>query len=71
MIRQPIAEAATYLLRRWKISATIVFVLALGISSTVAVFAAADALLIKKLPIREPDRLLFLQWGIVDRKSVV
>jgi predicted permease len=64
MIKQ-IAEAATYLLRRWKMSATIVFVLALGISCTAAIFAAADALLMKKLPIRDPDRLLFLQWSTV------
>ncbi len=41
---------------------TVVFTLALGIGLSVAVFTVAEALLLRKLPFRDQDRLVVL-WG--------
>ena len=37
-------------------------ILALGIGRSIAVFTAADALLLRRLPVRDQDRLVVL-WG--------
>ena len=49
---------------------TAVLTLALGIGLSVAVFTVAEALLLRKLPVREQDRLVVL-WGEPADRSVV
>src|ERR1043166_8237172 len=44
-------------------TATVVLTLALGIGLSVAVFTVAEALLLRRLPFREPGRLVVL-WGL-------
>src|SRR5216117_3242319 len=43
-------------------AATAILTLALGIGLSTAVFTVADALLLRKLPVRDQDRLITL-WG--------
>jgi predicted permease len=52
-------------------TAVAVLSLALGIGANTALFSAADALLMSKLPVREPDRLVLFDWqaGITFRNS--
>ena len=49
-------------IRQWArtpvITAVVVLSLALGIGANTAIFSLIDSLLIKSLPVREPDRLV-------------
>jgi predicted permease len=47
--------------RGW--TAVVVLLLALGIGANAAFFGATDALLISKLPVRDPDSLVRLRWA--------
>jgi predicted permease len=52
-------------------TAVAVLSLALGIGANTALFSVADALLMRTLPVKEPDRLVLLEWqaGIAFRNS--
>jgi hypothetical protein len=41
---------------------TAVFSLALGIGANTALFSMVDTVLLKKLPVRNPDELILFQW---------
>jgi hypothetical protein len=43
-------------------TATVVLSLALGIGASAAVFSLADTVLLRKLPVRNPDQLVILRW---------
>src|SRR5262249_31441950 len=47
--------------RGW--TAIVVLLLALGIGANAAFFSATDAILIAKLPVRDPDSLVRLRWA--------
>src|SRR5689334_13514900 len=46
------------LLRRKAFAAVAVFTLALGIAATTATFTVVDAVLLRKLPVADPDRVV-------------
>ncbi len=50
------------LLRNRGFALTAILTLALGIAATSTIFSVVDTVLLKPLPFREPDRLLFI-WG--------
>lgn len=57
------------LARAPRFAATVIAILALGIGLSTAVFTIADALLLRKLPVRDQSRLITL-WGATRRHTV-
>jgi predicted permease len=45
------------------VTAVAILSLALGIGANTAIFTVLDALLLKSLPIKDPERVLFLSWS--------
>src|SRR6476469_11178111 len=62
MIRD-IRHAARMLLQAKGWTAVVVVSLALGIGANTALFSAINGLLIRKLPVRDPDSLVRLKWS--------
>ncbi len=60
MTRLPFAVAARSLMRAPEFALTAILTLALGIGLSTAVFTVADALLIRRLPVGDQDRLVVL-----------
>lgn len=60
-LQRDIAYAFRMLVQRPGFTFAIVLVMGLGIGSTTGVFGLLDALVLKSLPVREPDRLVFLE----------
>jgi len=50
------------------LSATVVLILAVAIGAVTAIFSIAHAVLIRPLPVAEPDRVMLL-WGRDDARS--
>ena len=57
-VRQDIAYALRTMRRNPLATAVIVLTLAIGIGASTAVFTLVDAVLVRKLPYRDPDRLV-------------
>src|SRR6185295_14566544 len=45
------------------VTAVAILSLALGIGANTAIFTVLDALLLKSLPVKDPERVLFLSWS--------
>ncbi|HEU5481416.1 MAG TPA: ABC transporter permease, partial [Candidatus Tumulicola sp.] len=57
------------LARAPRFSATVIAILALGIGLSTAVFTVADALVLRRLPVRDQSRLVEL-WGEAHGRSI-
>ena len=55
--------AARLLSRNLGFTLTIVVVLALGIGANIAIFNVIDAVMLKKLPVKDPQQLVMLRWS--------
>jgi predicted permease len=59
---QDVRYGARMLRRSPMFTAVAVLSLAVGMGAAAAVFSLADAVLIRKLPVKDPDRLFVLEW---------
>ena len=55
--------------RHPSLAAVVVVSLALGIGANTAIFSVLDAVLLARLPVRDPDRLVLLTWTAADWPS--
>ena len=71
---EDLVRDATYgfrtLLRRRGFAATAMLSLALGIGANTGIFSLVDQLLLRVLPVREPDRLVLVEWRGASVPSV-
>src|SRR5918994_283552 len=58
-----IRHAVRVLLHAKGWTAVVLLSLALGIGANTAIFSAVNGLLIKEVPVRDPDTLVRLRWG--------
>ena len=58
-VRKDIAYALRTLRRNPVFSAAVILVTALGIAATTSVYGLVDALILKPLPVRDPERLVY------------
>ncbi len=63
-LAQDVRYAARTLRREWGFAAFAVIIIALGIGASATVFSVASALLVRPLPFREPERLVWVANGI-------
>ena len=54
--------SARSLRRSWSFTATTVLSLALGIGATTAIYSFVDQVILRPLPVREPERLVLIDW---------
>lgn len=59
-LRLDLRLAARLLAKHWRFSALAVLVLALATGANTALFSVANAVLLKPLPVRQPDRLVWI-----------
>ena len=65
-IRQDVRHGARSLRRTPGFTAAAAITLALGIGANTAIFSVVDAVLLKTVPVRDPDQLYFLAHGISE-----
>ena len=58
---QDLRYGARMLMKQKSITAIAVLSLALGIGANTALFSVVDAMLLKRLPVKEPERLVLFQ----------
>jgi len=61
-VRQDLVYAFRQLRRQPALSTAIVLTLALGLGVNAAIFSVADAVLLKSLPVKDPEQLVLFQW---------
>src|SRR5262245_41980230 len=65
---QDLRYGARMLLKNRVFTLVIAFSLALGIGANTVVFSLLDAVLLKTLPVKEPERLVLFRWLSAERK---
>lgn len=50
------------------LTALVVLSLALGIGANTAIFSSIDALMLRRLPVPQPQSLYLLQWSLKDNE---
>ena len=66
-----VAYALRSFRKRPAVTAVMLLTLALGIGANTAIFSVVDALMLRALPVRDPDQLVVLQWTARNRPSAV
>src|SRR5262245_41023166 len=61
---QDLRYGARMLLKRPIFMLIIIFTLAIGIGANTAIFSLVDTVLLKSLPVKEPERLVQLKWMV-------
>ena len=56
-------------LRNASVTAAAVSSLALALGASVAAFSLIDALILRPLPVREPEQLVYLAFSVVERSG--
>ena len=68
---QDLRYATRMLTKSPGLTATVVLSLALGIGANTAIFSLVDAVLLKSLPVRNPQQLIVLNWAAPKWPSIV
>src|SRR5262245_1806809 len=69
-IMQDIRYGIRLLLQQRTIAAVAILSLALGIGANTALFSVIDSILLKKLPVKNPDELVLFNWTSSSQKAM-
>ena len=68
--RQDLRDALRVLTRRWGFTLVALVSLTLGLGANTALFSLVDALLLRSLPVADPDRLAIVRRALANSKAV-